>query len=134
VWQTVIREIVTMDGQLVAVTEQGVPLRGFQPGDYVTNKASSVLYVLKERWIGSEHVLPAWLVRMPNETRYGKWMPEESMVLATQEQIDRFWRKKGQRSEVGRARSREELEAIRLERGYARGWTDRILAARGGRR
>jgi superfamily II DNA or RNA helicase len=38
------------------------------------------------------------------------------------------------RRSVGRARSREELEAIRLERGYQRGWTDRILAARGGRR
>ena len=37
------------------------------------------------------------------------------------------------RNVVGRARTREELEAIRLERGYCRGWTDHILRARGGR-
>jgi superfamily II DNA or RNA helicase len=35
------------------------------------------------------------------------------------------------RAEVGQARTREELEAIRLERGYSRGWTDHILRARG---
>ena len=35
------------------------------------------------------------------------------------------------RTEVGQARTREELEAIRLERGYSRGWTDHILRARG---
>jgi hypothetical protein len=35
-----------------------------------------------------------------------------------------------QRKQVARARSREELEAIRLERGYSRGWTDHILRAR----
>ncbi len=35
------------------------------------------------------------------------------------------------RHQVGKARTREELEAIRLERGYARGWTDQILRARG---
>lgn len=34
------------------------------------------------------------------------------------------------RMEVGAARTREELEAIRLERGYSRGWTDHILRAR----
>jgi superfamily II DNA or RNA helicase len=34
-------------------------------------------------------------------------------------------------AEVGQARTREELEAIRLERGYSRGWTDHILRARG---
>ena len=34
------------------------------------------------------------------------------------------------RREVGAARTREELEAIRLERGYSRGWTDHILRAR----
>jgi DNA repair protein RadD len=34
-------------------------------------------------------------------------------------------------AEVGSARTREELEAIRLERGYSRGWTDHILRARG---
>jgi len=37
------------------------------------------------------------------------------------------------RQAVGKARTREELEAIRLERGYSRGWTDHILRARGGR-
>ena len=37
------------------------------------------------------------------------------------------------RNVVGKARTREELEAIRLERGYSRGWTDHILRARGGR-
>lgn len=37
------------------------------------------------------------------------------------------------RNLVGKARTREELEAIRLERGYSRGWTDHILRARGGR-
>ena len=37
------------------------------------------------------------------------------------------------RNVVGRARTREELEVIRLERGYSRGWTDHILRARGGR-
>jgi superfamily II DNA or RNA helicase len=31
---------------------------------------------------------------------------------------------------VAKARTREELEAIRLERGYSRGWTDHILRAR----
>lgn len=35
------------------------------------------------------------------------------------------------RTEVGQARTREELEVIRLERGYSRGWTDHILRARG---
>ena len=35
-----------------------------------------------------------------------------------------------QRKQVARARSREELEVIRLERGYSRGWTDHILRAR----
>lgn len=35
------------------------------------------------------------------------------------------------RQSVGGARTREELEAIRLERGYSRGWTDHILRARG---
>lgn len=35
------------------------------------------------------------------------------------------------RQQVGQARTREELEAIRLERGYSRGWTDHILRARG---
>ena len=35
------------------------------------------------------------------------------------------------REQVGGARTREELEAIRLERGYSRGWTDHILRARG---
>ena len=35
------------------------------------------------------------------------------------------------RQVVGKARTREELEAIRLERGYSRGWTDHILRARG---
>ena len=34
---------------------------------------------------------------------------------------------------VGKARTREELEAIRLERGYSRGWTDHMLRARNGR-
>lgn len=38
------------------------------------------------------------------------------------------------RKAVGKARTREELEAIRLERGYSRGWTDHILRARGGAR
>jgi DNA repair protein RadD len=37
------------------------------------------------------------------------------------------------RTQVAEARTREELEAIRLERGYSRGWTDHILRARGGR-
>jgi DNA repair protein RadD len=37
------------------------------------------------------------------------------------------------RQVVGQARTREELEAIRLERGYARGWTDHMLRARNGR-
>ena len=37
------------------------------------------------------------------------------------------------RSQVAEARTREELEAIRLERGYSRGWTDHILRARGQR-
>lgn len=37
------------------------------------------------------------------------------------------------RHAVGKARTREELEAIRLERGYSRGWTDHILRARNGR-
>ena len=35
------------------------------------------------------------------------------------------------RTEVAKARTREELEAIRLERGYRRGWTDHMLKARG---
>lgn len=35
------------------------------------------------------------------------------------------------RTEVAQARTREELETIRLERGYSRGWTDHILRARG---
>jgi DNA repair protein RadD len=34
------------------------------------------------------------------------------------------------RTAVAKARTREELEAIRLERGYSRGWTDHILRAR----
>jgi superfamily II DNA or RNA helicase len=37
------------------------------------------------------------------------------------------------RTEVAQARTREELETIRLERGYSRGWTDHILRARNGR-
>jgi superfamily II DNA or RNA helicase len=37
------------------------------------------------------------------------------------------------RSEVAQARTREELEAIRLERGYRSGWTDHMLRARNGR-
>jgi superfamily II DNA or RNA helicase len=37
------------------------------------------------------------------------------------------------RNDVARARTREELELIRLERGYSRGWTDHILRARGNR-
>jgi superfamily II DNA or RNA helicase len=37
------------------------------------------------------------------------------------------------RTQVAEARTREELEAIRLERGYSRGWTDHILKARGNR-
>ena len=37
------------------------------------------------------------------------------------------------RQAVGKARTREELEAIRLERGDSRGWTDHILRARNGR-
>jgi superfamily II DNA or RNA helicase len=37
------------------------------------------------------------------------------------------------RNDVARARTREELEVIRLERGYSRGWTDHILRARGNR-
>ena len=35
------------------------------------------------------------------------------------------------RTAVAKARSREELEAIRLERGYSPGWVDHILRARG---
>jgi DNA repair protein RadD len=35
-----------------------------------------------------------------------------------------------QRRQVAKARTREELEALRLERGYSRGWTDHILRAR----
>lgn len=35
------------------------------------------------------------------------------------------------RTAVAQARTREELELIRLERGYSRGWTDHILRARG---
>jgi superfamily II DNA or RNA helicase len=34
------------------------------------------------------------------------------------------------RTEVAKARTREELEAIRLERGYKPGWTDHMLKAR----
>lgn len=37
---------------------------------------------------------------------------------------------KQRRQAVGKARTREEIEAIRLERGYSRGWTDHILRAR----
>ena len=40
---------------------------------------------------------------------------------------------KQKRVQVGQARTREELETIRLERGYSRGWTDHILRARGNR-
>ncbi len=35
------------------------------------------------------------------------------------------------RTEVAKARTREELEVIRLERGYKPGWTDHMLKARG---
>lgn len=35
------------------------------------------------------------------------------------------------RSQVAQARTREELEAIRVERGYKPGWTDHMLKARG---
>lgn len=37
------------------------------------------------------------------------------------------------RNQVAQARTRVELELIRLERGYSRGWTDHILRARGNR-
>lgn len=53
-------------------------------------------------------------------------LQEITAAAAQQQQVQR-------RRQIGRARTREELEAIRLERGYSRGWTDHILRARGGR-
>jgi DNA repair protein RadD len=58
---------------------------------------------------------------------------ELTVVEGTLQEVDTGAIIRQKRSEVGRARTREELEVIRLERGYSRGWTDHILRARGGR-
>ncbi len=54
-------------------------------------------------------------------------------VEGTLEELPASFIARRKRQQVGQARTREELEAIRLERGYSRGWTDHILRARGGR-
>jgi len=57
-------------------------------------------------------------------------IPEEADILLQEKQ--RVTREK--RRAVGRARTIEELEEIAKERGYARGWADKILQSRGIRR
>ena len=57
-------------------------------------------------------------------------IPEEADILL--EEKRRISKEK--RRLVGRARNLEELELIAKERGYARGWADRVLASRGIRR
>ena len=59
---------------------------------------------------------------------------ELTIVDGTLEELPASVLARRKRSEVAQARTREELETIRLERGYSRGWTDHILRARGGKR
>lgn len=56
---------------------------------------------------------------------------ELTVVDGTLQELEASIAARQRRSEIAQARTREELETIRLERGYSRGWTDHILRARG---
>lgn len=157
VWQAVTREVVTIDGQLVAVTEQGaltsglkkgVPYKNMTERQVATLEFIEAIYKATGADTSAENLIDSGIFDEASATerkalvakalrtlqKLGLIVLRSNPTLLAKPSNASLQPPGFRRAEVGRARSREELEAIRLERGYQRGWTDRILAARGGRR
>ena len=129
------RELKVVDGTLVEVGVDGKPNTRFNPGDYLVQSGASrptgVWKLIKYKEVHGETYCLCHSIGGASEH-----LLERNLSLATKKQIEAANEKQTaaiERRQVGQARTREELEAIRLERGYSRGWTDHILRARGNR-
>jgi hypothetical protein len=123
-WEPPRRELVTVSGSLQEIKQPGK----FKQGDSVAYKGKgpcTVAAIFPEK-------NAAFLL-----TITGNDFTHQDCYISDLDHWDHFVAKQKeeaksleQRKQVAKARTREELEALRLERGYSRGWTDHILRAR----